>query len=57
MSDTPTKYIDLNVQELTLANVTDADNNPTGGEVVGPGMTIHWQMAAARPRGRLTSTR
>jgi hypothetical protein len=54
MSDTPTKYIDLNVQELTLANVTDVDENPTGGEVVGPGMTIHWQNGGrAREDGSL----
>jgi hypothetical protein len=49
MADTPTKYIDLNVQELTLANVTDVNENPTGGEVVGPGLTIHWQNG---PRAR-----
>lgn len=49
MSDTPTQYKDLNVQDLTCANVTDVDGNPTGGEVVGPGLTIHWQNG---PRGK-----
>lgn len=49
MSDTPSKYRDLNVQDLILANVTDVDENPTGGEVVGPGLTIHWQNG---PRAR-----
>lgn len=49
MSDTPTKYLDMNVQEVTCANVTDVNENPTGGEVVGPGLTIHWQNG---PRAR-----
>jgi len=49
MSDTPTKYKELNVQDLTCTNVTDTNGNPTGGEVVGPGLTIHWQNGPRTP--------
>ena len=49
MSDTPTKYKELNVQELTCTNKTDADGNPTGGEVVGTGLTIHWHNGPRTP--------
>lgn len=49
MSDTPTKYKELNVQDLQLTNKTDADGNPTGGEVVGRGLTIHWQNGPRTP--------
>ena len=31
------------MQEITVANVSDPDGNPTGGSVRGTGITIDWQ--------------
>jgi hypothetical protein len=46
---TPDKYKELNVQLLTCTNELDDNGNPTGGEVVGPGLTIHWQKGPRTP--------
>lgn len=48
-NDVPTKYQQLNVQDLIITNKLDPDGNPTGGEVVGKGLTIHWQNGPRTP--------
>jgi hypothetical protein len=46
---TPDKYKAMNVQLLTCTNDLDENGHPTGGEVVGAGLTVHWQNGPRTP--------